>query len=178
MRCSNCNNENAEGTRFCVYCGSPLSGQQPQQPQQPQMQQMPQQPQQPQMQQPQQPQMQQMPQQPQQQVPPTLAVTKKRGQRRFDASFFIAIGIVALIIGAVIFFLTRPTSVDMKDYVKVSYTGCDGYGKASISIDRDKFIKDYENKISFTSEYKDKMKRAWGPLADAAMEEEGPAKEF
>ena len=175
MRCSNCNNENAEGTRFCVYCGSPLSGQQPQQPQQPQMQQMPQQPQQPQMQQPQ---MQQMPQQPQQQVPPTLAVTKKRGQRRFDASFFIAIGIVALIIGAVIFFLTRPTSVDMKDYVKVSYTGCDGHGKASISIDRDKFIKDYENKISFTSEYKDKMKRAWGPLADAAMEEEGPAKEF
>ena len=107
-----------------------------------------------------------------------MAVTKKRGQRRFDASFFIAIGIVALIIGAVIFFLTRPTSVDMKDYVKVSYTGCDGYGKASISIDRDKFIKDYESKISFTSEYKDKMKRAWGPLADAAMEEEGPAKEF
>ena len=55
-------------------------------------------------------------------------------------SLFIAIGIIAVIAVVVFLLLSGPTSVDMKDYVKVSYTGCDGYGKASISIDRDKFI--------------------------------------
>lgn len=58
-------------------------------------------------------------------------------------------GAIALvvIIGLIIFFVTRPLNIKPNDYLKVEFTGYEGYGKATVSFDTTKFKTDYHDKI-------------------------------
>lgn len=166
MKCANCNGINVEGTRFCMYCGSPMQAYQyqPQQQVQPvaQMYQGMQ------------------PQQRVQMYPGMRPVKRQLSQAEKNKRIKIA-GITA---GAFVFLLTliliiSSGSVDVKDYVKVDFTGRNGNGKASVVIDREAFIRDYTGKIKYTNEYK-KEKEAMSRLlgGDGKVSDEKAAYTF
>ena len=58
-------------------------------------------------------------------------------------------GAIALvvIIGLIIFFVTRPLNIKPNDYLKLEFSGYEGYGKVKVSFDTTKFKTDYHDKI-------------------------------
>ncbi len=60
------------------------------------------------------------------------------------------IGIIACVVVLVVlvgFLLTRKTTVDLNDYLTVEFSGYDTVGRASVTFDREKFTKDFEDKL-------------------------------
>ena len=85
-----------------------------------------------------------------QQVPPKKKMKK-------GLLIGIIAGAVALVaIAAVLLLVVFPigkVKIDLAKYVKVEYTGYDGGGRATASIDRDQFLEDYSGKIKYSKKY-------------------------
>lgn len=58
--------------------------------------------------------------------------------------------IVAIIVSAIVFLNIKPT-INLDEYVEVSYSGYNGYGNAYVDIDWYKIAEDYESKIKYTN---------------------------
>lgn len=69
----------------------------------------------------------------------------------------IIAGAVALVaIAAVLLLFVFPigkVKIDLAKYVKVEYSGYDGGGRATATIDRDRFLEDYSGKIKYSKKY-------------------------
>ena len=147
MKCANCNGINVEGTRFCMYCGTDMmqAGMRQMQPQQ--------------MNyggQPQQQMYQQMPQQRVKLQPynrPAKRQLSPVERKKRNKIIAIASG-AATFVMLLIIIIAVSGSVNVKDYVKVEFTGENGDGKAHAYIDKEAFIMDYTGKIEYTDEYK------------------------
>ncbi|MBQ8912576.1 MAG: hypothetical protein IJ054_00840 [Lachnospiraceae bacterium] len=93
-------------------------------------------------------------------------------------ALIIALAAIAAIVGIFIFVKTRKTTIDLNKYVKVEFSGYDGKGKAYVSFDKEKFLKDYSDKIERTSKYKNVIKQDWGGLYKEVLRESTPAEDF
>ena len=181
MICSNCGAENADDSKFCMKCGQSLKSvaapetnndnvtqdvvtdtqqftpnaeaQQPVQPEQftPNYS-MPQQG---------------MPQQgmPQQGMPngafqfqPMMQPVKPKKSHKKLIIILAAILAVLVTAGLIVFFVvTAKPTVDLNKYLKIEFSGYDGYGKANASIDWEAIEAKYGKKIKFTSEAKKEL---------------------
>ena len=168
MKCANCNGINVEGTRFCMYCGTEMM--QPQQmnyggqPQQQMYQQMPQQ---------------------RVKLQPYNRPAKRQlspvERKKRNKIIAIASGAATFVMLMVLIIALVNRSVDVKDYVKISYTGKNGKGKATATIDYGKFTTDYTGKISYTDEYKaerEKLRSQLGMLGGKSLNDEMAAYDF
>ena len=52
--------------------------------------------------------------------------------------------VAAIAVAAIIYFVTRPKTIDISKYVDVTFDGADGYGTADVDID-DALLKDITN---------------------------------
>ncbi|WP_022762745.1 zinc ribbon domain-containing protein [Butyrivibrio sp. AD3002] len=86
----------------------------------------------------------------------------------------IGIGVVAVlaVIAVVFFFSVRKHTINLNKYVEITYSGYNTCGTASYTIDKDKFNKDFGNKIKFTkSGKKSLMKDLEGVLSDSELDQ-------
>ncbi|MCD8028552.1 MAG: hypothetical protein LUF02_07830 [Erysipelotrichaceae bacterium] len=58
--------------------------------------------------------------------------------------------VVCLVIGLIVFFTTRKTTINLQDYVTVEITGADGYGKASVDFNEEQFGLDIADAVGLT----------------------------
>lgn len=64
--------------------------------------------------------------------------------------------VLVIAIGLIIFFATRPSEIDLSDYIKVTFDGYNGHGTATVEFDHDKFEKVCEEKgKNLKVDYKD-----------------------
>lgn len=68
-----------------------------------------------------------------------------------------AVGLV-LIIGIVAFLKLRKTTINLSEYLEFSAEGYDGYGTVSAEFDKDRFVKDYKEKIRPSKKLKSMIK--------------------
>lgn len=171
MICKNCKKEIADGSRFCEFCGSPQEAAEqnvnaqatPNQAQeaQPQMQAAPNQAQ---------PQMQgQMNGNPQMYMPkpPKKPVNKKVLGGIIGGGCVVLIALIAIIVMVV----THKDTIDLQEYTKVQFQGYNGYGKATINFDSEKFWKDiyeYADIDSKTSSSMDSISDLVEGISDSA----------
>ena len=71
----------------------------------------------------------------------------------------IVVLIIAIVAIVLVLVLHKPT-VDLNEYVIIETNGYDGYGKATYSVDGNKFMEDYGDKIKFTNKFKKELKNA------------------
>ncbi|MDO4733856.1 MAG: zinc ribbon domain-containing protein [Lachnospiraceae bacterium] len=65
-----------------------------------------------------------------------------------------AVALVAIVAVLLLFvFPIGKVKIDLAKYVKVEYSGYDGGGKATATIDRDRFLEDYSGKIKYSKKY-------------------------
>lgn len=64
----------------------------------------------------------------------------------------VVVAVVALATTAIIF-VTHPSSVNLDDYITVTYEGYDGYGTARYTFDSESFLEDYGDKLKLRSTY-------------------------
>lgn len=82
----------------------------------------------------------------------------------------VLLGIVAaavVVIALLIAVFTATPTINMEKYTTVTYSGYDGYGTATLSVDWDQIMSDYKGKIKYTSKAKDEFD-AYGTLGDLA----------
>ena len=95
---------------------------------------------------------------------------KKMSKKTITIIVLCVVALIALIIGAVIL-NKRAHTVNLNDYVEVSFEGFDGYGTAEVSIDYDSIVDDYcdkfkEDKISRDMEKLDYYEREYYDYLD------------
>lgn len=69
-------------------------------------------------------------------------------------ALFLGIGIGAvlllvLVVGIVLMLTGKTKTIDLSTYTSVSYEGYNGYGKAELQFDRERFLSDWRKKIRF-----------------------------
>ncbi len=83
--------------------------------------------------------------------------TEEKREVRFDWKSrkvrFLLLGILAAVVVVILIIVavTRPTKVNLDQYITVEYSGYDGYGTATAHFDEDAFYGDYANKIKIKS---------------------------
>lgn len=75
------------------------------------------------------------------------------GKKKRTALFFgIGIGAVlllVLVVGIVLMLTGKTKTIDLSTYTSVSYEGYNGYGKAELQFDKERFLSDWRKKIRF-----------------------------
>ena len=80
--------------------------------------------------------------------------------------YAIATGVLALLIVLIVVYVNVSSTINLDKYVKVAYSGYDGYGTASVSIDWDSIEKKYGSKVKLTSQAKKQMNNYLGDVSD------------
>lgn len=87
-------------------------------------------------------------------------------KRKKQLGLFAAGGVIVLIViivfivlisTVILFFATKKPTVDLNDYVIVTYEGYDGIGRANVSFDYDALQKKYGKKIDVKNKYKNNI---------------------
>ena len=71
----------------------------------------------------------------------------------------IVLLVVIVVVVVAVLVLHKPT-VNLNEYVTIESSGYDGYGKATYTIDGNKLMDDYGDKIKFTNKFKKQLKDA------------------
>ena len=79
-------------------------------------------------------------------------------------------GALILLIVIIALAVTHKTKVDLNKYLIVEYDGYDSIGVASVKLDEDAFLKDFENKIKFTPDGRRASNASNGGNTSAAYE--------
>ena len=69
----------------------------------------------------------------------------------------VAVVVVVLIVTGIVSLAMKKPTVDLNDYVTVTYDGYDGLGRANVSFDYDALQKKYGKKIDVKNKYKDNI---------------------
>ena len=90
----------------------------------------------------------------------------------------ISVAVILMIAGAAFFLLTKKTTVDLEDYVNVTYDGYDTRGTAVYTVNRYEFLDKYEKKIKLTHAGKKQLKMEHGSYYKDFMKYTTPAEIF
>lgn len=84
---------------------------------------------------------------------------KKSGGFMKKAGIFIIAGVavLALVIGLLVFFLTRPASISINEYVSFQYAGYNTVGTAAHRFDVEQFCDDNHDKVDIPRKYRDRF---------------------
>lgn len=171
MICPNCKKEIADASKFCEFCGTklgvPNAGQVPPQPNagqippQPNAGQIP----------PQQNAWQVPPQQNAWQVPPQQAPKKPIDKKKLGMIIGIAGAALVLLIIVIVLIATHKKTIDLEDYTKVTFSGYNGYGKATLNFDNEQFIKDIQEYGKFDRADKKSIENGdWSSVLSSSLD--------
>lgn len=73
--------------------------------------------------------------------------------------------VIILVLFALFFFLSAQPTIDMNKYATVEFSGYDGYGTASVTINWDQLSKDYKGKIKYTDKANQEYRNFFGNYA-------------
>lgn len=131
MICTNCKKEIADGSKFCEFCGNKVEATPVQE-------------------------------QGMQSAPSGGQTVQATPKKPLDPKLLKIIigGAAALLVVILIIVLvvTRKKTIDLQDYTEVTFTGYDGYGKASIEFDSEKFYKDIKEYAKIDDTASDALK--------------------
>ncbi len=160
MFCTNCGAPIPDDSRFCTNCGTPLAGPKASEPV---------------------PEPEEhvvaeaaveTPEEPVQSAAPQPAPQPAPGKKKMKKGALIGIiaGAVALVaivlVLLLVVFQIGKVKIDLEKYVKLEYTGYDGGGHATASIDREQFLADYSSKIKYAKKYASLEIEGYTPAED------------
>lgn len=68
---------------------------------------------------------------------PQTNPTKKKSNKRLIGIIIAVSAALLILISIIIIIAIQPKKVDVEEFVEINYSGYDGYGTASVSLDRD-----------------------------------------
>lgn len=101
---------------------------------------------------------------PQQAYAAQAAPAKKKGGAGKVIAILAVLILAAAIAGGVYAYMKMQSTINLNDYVEVTFNGYDGYGSASVRVDWSAVEDDYGDEISYTS----KAKKEYGVLLNLA----------
>lgn len=127
MICPKCNKENPEGIKVCQSCSAPLQQNIEQE-------------------------------QKKKSVSENTSQIKKiintlkQDKKKRTMALCSAAAIILMFVLVIIFAVSHKNKIDLQEYTEVSFSGYDGYGKATVKFNEEKFVKDFLQKAGIDTD--------------------------